>query len=269
MKKLLTICLLMFCYISLSATKGCQEDYVLFEPSETATPTPTQTNTPTDDEEDDDDDTTRTPTPTPNIDDDDEDNIEELSNDVKKNYNINNGDNNNNAQNNNNVKEEDEEEDDDDELKANIDMNDLLGDLEGLSQETEDLTWLGNAYSDKGKEDGKSKGSKNDDDEKDAEFLDTDNDGYSDVLELEMDANPNEASSYPVISRTRLYDRVEPQAIIEAQNNQNPKDSDNDGISDDLEAVLGTNQFSKDTDSDGISDFREFENGSDPMISDL
>ena len=67
----------MFCYMSLSATKGCREDYILFEEQPTSTPTATATEEGYEegdeeggeegDEEggEDEGDTTRTPTRTP------------------------------------------------------------------------------------------------------------------------------------------------------------------------------------------------------------
>ena len=44
-------------------------------------------------------------------------------------------------------------------------------------------------------------------------------------------------------------------------------DSDDDGLRDDLEIVVGSNPKLIDSDSDGISDGKEFILGSDPIVA--
>jgi hypothetical protein len=43
-------------------------------------------------------------------------------------------------------------------------------------------------------------------------------------------------------------------------------DSDNDGLRDDLELVVGSNASKVDSDGDGISDGREYDLNSDPIL---
>lgn len=45
-------------------------------------------------------------------------------------------------------------------------------------------------------------------------------------------------------------------------------DSDRDGLSDEMEAGLGTNPHDRDSDNDGLSDLREMRFGSDPLDAD-
>lgn len=274
MKKILSIVLLMFCYMSLSATKGCREDYILFEEQPTSTPTATATEEGYEegDEEGDEEggeegdeeggedegDTTRTPTRTPI-------NTDEFTDDL---YGADSFD----------------EEDDDivqgssQNVKARLNMNNLLEDLEDLSQEGENYNWLGNAFNDNDSDNDFNTLYGNDDIDNDSDdedmnddsmFQDSDGDGYSDVLELELDTDVNSSTSFPYIQRTRLYNRVSPEEINNALNNAVAIDSNNDGLSDELERVLGTNPYTKDTDNDGISDYREFNNGTDPLISEF
>ena len=186
MKRFFIIFLLFFCYISLTATKACQEDYVIFKSSPTATPTPeegddtptptptgtitiTVTVTTT---------TTTTPTPTPTWDDDDIDDEDDF----------------------------DDIDDLDEESSASgIRVNELLNDLASLSND-EPTNWLGEAFTDEnsGREEEVIKF-----------FIDSDNDGYSDDIELENETDPNSNASFPYIAKTRLFDRVNQKDINE------------------------------------------------------
>lgn len=283
MKKFITISLLMFCYISLSAAKGCREDYVILKQ---ATPTPTETVEPTetiDDDIDDDidedvnDDTEDIDDATSSdgiVVDDDENNTNDSNNDGNNDNSDNSDDSNDEDEaqteaiikstfRKNSNKEDSNKEDNDDseDVKANVDMNDLLAELETLSEETKDLNWLGRAFIDKDNDSGSNE--ENDD----IDFVDSDNDGYSDILELELDTNPHSSASFPYVAKTRLHDRISQDLINEVlSSSANAKDTNNDGLNDELERLLGTNPFALDTDNDGISDYREFINGTDPLI---
>ncbi|MGI6681202.1 MAG: hypothetical protein ACOX3T_06965 [Bdellovibrionota bacterium] len=277
MKKFITISLLMFCYISLSAAKGCREDYVILKQ---ATPTPTETVEPTetiDDDIDDDidedvnDDTEDIDDATSSdgiVVDDDENNTNDSNNDgndedeaqteaiIKSTFRKN-----SNKEDSNKEDLNKEDNDDSEDVKANVDMNDLLAELETLSEETKDLNWLGRAFIDKDNDSGSNE--ENDD----IDFVDSDNDGYSDILELELDTNPHSSASFPYVAKTRLHDRISQDLINEVlSSSANAKDTNNDGLNDELERLLGTNPFALDTDNDGISDYREFINGTDPLI---
>jgi hypothetical protein len=48
--------------------------------------------------------------------------------------------------------------------------------------------------------------------------------------------------------------------------NPTSNDSDNDGLRDDLELVVGSNPSKVDSDGDGISDGREYDLNSDPLL---
>lgn len=71
---------------------------------------------------------------------------------------------------------------------------------------------------------------------------DTDGDGYNDYIELTNDYSPHTAGK-------KLTEN----------------DYDNDGLSDKLERLLGTDLGNPDTDGDGYSDGQEFSSGYDPL----
>ncbi len=233
MKRIFGIMLLMFCYISLSATKSCQEDYVLFKSYTTRTPTVTPTGTITEDYSDDDEDYTETYTATPTMTPTQEGEYTDIS-------------------------DEDETEVQEESVKSGVNMKELLSELEELSNENATSNWLGEAFINDSKED-----SKDNEEEEDNEFFDSDGDGYSDVLELEMETNKDSDTSFPYILRTKLADRIDVKSLGNFNSNI---DSDGDGLNDDLESALGINPYSKDTDNDGISDYREYINGTDPIL---
>lgn len=149
--------------------------------------------------------------------------------------------------------------------------------------------WLGEAFS------------KN----SDVQWVDADNDGYSDELEELRESDVHDASSVPGDTTTSKLEqriveldlsledlsnaRAESVFPVDTDGNSgidtdgdgvsddieqrigiNPTsmDSDNDGLRDDRELVLGSNPFIADTDCDGISDLREVLLGSDPVIPD-
>lgn len=246
MKRFFIIFLLFFCYISLTATKACQEDYVVFKSSPTATPTP--------EEEDD----TPTPTPSPTgtitititptltptfIDDDNIDDDDDFIDD-------------------------DDEDLDDLNFRSGFKMKDLLNDLEQLS-EGESSNWLGEAFADKDNNSDRDNIDE-EDDEAVSYFIDSDNDGYSDALELENDTDPNSNTSFPYIAKTRLYDRINQKDINDfLSSSYENLDNDADGLPDSFENLLGTDSALKDTDGDGISDLKEYQNGTDPAKSDF
>lgn len=90
-------------------------------------------------------------------------------------------------------------------------------------------------------------------DENDA---DTDDDGYSDGLELVANSDPFVASDVPERDAPPAWDGVE-------RNGSGPSDRDDDGLSDEVEALNGTRPSDRDTDGDGFSDGLEYLMGSD------
>lgn len=85
---------------------------------------------------------------------------------------------------------------------------------------------------------------------------DTDEDGYSDGLELIAGSDPKNASSRPSRSNPPLSDGEDDLELA-------PPDNDNDGIANDLELTLNnSNKDLEDTDTDGYSDSIEYLVGS-------
>jgi len=76
-----------------------------------------------------------------------------------------------------------------------------------------------------------------------ADFIDTDGDGYSDAEEIAAGYSPFNPAPIKAID----------------------SDVDGDGLSDYHEILFGTDPFNPDTDGDGYTDFAEIDNGYDPL----
>lgn len=135
--------------------------------------------------------------------------------------------------------------------------------------------WLGRMYSDE---------------EIAGQSLDSDGDGFTDKLETDYSSDPGDPTSTPNISvQSSLYARISHQDSwqidsdgdgvsdgAEGLSKSNPRDSksrpgydgDKDGLSDDIEAKLGSNSQSADTDGDGLRDDFELALSSDPFNND-
>lgn len=135
--------------------------------------------------------------------------------------------------------------------------------------------------------------------------VDTDGDGYSDLLEKDSGTNPNDKVSFPIGFRTILsgrfvafdsdYDGIPnseesqrgsdytlPDSDKDGFNdgaevlsktdlldaNSKPADMDGDGLSTDFENLQGTNPKNSDTDGDSLRDDTEFAIGTDPNKTD-
>ncbi|NDC37745.1 MAG: hypothetical protein EBZ48_06800, partial [Proteobacteria bacterium] len=127
-----------------------------------------------------------------------------------------------------------------------------------------DATWLGSAFADDAAS------------EEDHNPLDSDNDGYSDACEKRYGGNPLDARSAPQIkTHSSLSARLTARGTsvdatrtrIENERTRGAKDSDGDGISDDVELLIGSSTTHSDTDGDGILDGREVQIGSDPVAA--
>lgn len=94
--------------------------------------------------------------------------------------------------------------------------------------------------------------------------IDSDNDGVSDGAEMASGSDPRDPRSRPSYDGDGdgLSDDVEAKLGTNGQN----KDTDGDGLRDDFELALGTNPFNNDTDGDGILDGKEVALGSDPAV---
>lgn len=102
--------------------------------------------------------------------------------------------------------------------------------------------WLGRSYLDREEIAGASR--------------DSDNDGYTDLLEGDFGTNAQDPSSKPPPPHTRLQQRL------------SAADGDLDGVRDDEERRLGTNPALVDSDGDGASDQAEVLSGTDPIQAD-
>jgi hypothetical protein len=123
-----------------------------------------------------------------------------------------------------------------------------------------DATWLGGAFADDAAS------------EEDHNPLDSDNDGYSDTLEKRLGSDVLDARSTPAVKistslEARLKARGTTAAAIRAriEAEHGAKDSDGDGVPDDVELLIGSSPLHSDTDGDGILDGREVQLGSDPV----
>lgn len=87
--------------------------------------------------------------------------------------------------------------------------------------------------------------------------LDSDGDGLSDLYELVIGTNPNNADS----DGDGLNDGQE---LAIGTDPMNP-DSDGDGLSDGFEVKIGTDPLNPDTDGDGVSDGQEILDGTNPL----
>lgn len=83
--------------------------------------------------------------------------------------------------------------------------------------------------------------------------LDSDNDGYTDLLEEDIGSDPNDANSTPRVAVTSLSLRL--QGV----------DSDADGVPNTAEAERGTDPMRADSDGDGVNDGAELRSGTDPL----
>ncbi len=92
--------------------------------------------------------------------------------------------------------------------------------------------------------------------------LDADGDGFANWLEERVGSDPKDAASLPPPPVTSLWNRLQGGAA--GQGTLKP-DSDEDGLTDEFEAVVGCDPFNKDTDRDGILDGKEVALGSDPI----
>ncbi len=114
-------------------------------------------------------------------------------------------------------------------------------------------------------------------------WMDADNDGYSDELEGLRKSDAHDASSVPEDSTTsKLEQRIaELDLSLEDLSNARAEsvfpvgtkgnsgvDTDGDGVSDEIEQRMGMNASSMDTDSDGLRDDRELVLGSNPFFPD-
>lgn len=150
--------------------------------------------------------------------------------------------------------------------------------------------WLGRIYA---KEDIKGVG------------LDSDNDGFTDRLELDAGTDPTSAESTPPPPVTRLLNRLgvtdgDLDGVLSSEESDNqldpkdrdtdsdgcndgaellsgsnpidqndrPRDRDGDCLSDSYEGQVGINPSSSDTDGDGLRDDRELALGSNPLSND-
>ena len=75
--------------------------------------------------------------------------------------------------------------------------------------------------------------------------------------------------NFPIISPDLECTVVYSSTKLQDEDIVDMSDSDNDGLIDEDESVLGTNPNNPDTDGDGISDGDEVANGTDPLVSDL
>jgi hypothetical protein len=95
---------------------------------------------------------------------------------------------------------------------------------------------------------------------------DSDGDGLSDGAEVLSGSDPlDPAAIYVDSDGDGLSDSFEQGRGF----NPNSNDSDNDGLRDDLELVVGSNPLKVDSDGDGISDGREYDLNSDPLLGQL
>ena len=96
---------------------------------------------------------------------------------------------------------------------------------------------------------------KYDDQEVPGVSLDSDNDGYIDLYEIDSGTDSQDASSTPLPPTSRLINRF------------SNIDDDLDGLSNEKEKELGTDPLSSDSDSDGALDGAEVLSGTDPNSS--
>lgn len=103
--------------------------------------------------------------------------------------------------------------------------------------------------------------------------VDSDNDGLSDALEIEMGTDPSNSDT----DNDGLSDYMElnwldynPLSADTDANNVLDKDEDpdNDGLTNEQEVQLGTNPIFRDTDFDGLTDGEEVRLGTDPLCAD-
>lgn len=103
--------------------------------------------------------------------------------------------------------------------------------------------------------------------------VDSDNDGLSDALEIEMGTDPSNSDT----DNDGLSDYMElnwldynPLSADTDANNVLDKDEDpdNDGLTNEQEGQLGTNPIYRDTDFDGLTDGEEVRLGTDPLCAD-
>ncbi|MDD3089369.1 MAG: hypothetical protein PHT95_05440, partial [Candidatus Omnitrophica bacterium] len=86
--------------------------------------------------------------------------------------------------------------------------------------------------------------------------VDTDEDGYSDSLEVYTASDPNDIAITP--DNADLFDVPGTGRV----------DTDEDGVPDWLEDLVGSDKYSSDTDSDGFTDYEELKLGTDPLDPD-
>ena len=124
----------------------------------------------------------------------------------------------------------------------------------GGSASGNNRNWLGNIYTDKP--------DKN---------LDSDNDGFTNLLERDLGLDADDSFSFPTKLVTHISVRLENYESLKALYLADPvdgsPDSDDDQLSDDLELAIGSNPSQADSDNDGVLDWKEFEIGSDPIVS--
>lgn len=171
----------------------------------------------------------------------------------------------------------------------------------GTANKGLDENWLGGIYNDSNPSEATS-----DDDSRASASLDSDADGYSDLLEEENRTNKNSPQDFPHwLKSTSLSSRLKGSDDdgdgvanneeisqgtdplnqdsdgdgvadgAEKLSGSNPlddqslfRDADKDGLSDDFERAQGTNVFSADSDGDGAIDSIELAVGSNPVIKD-
>lgn len=294
-------------FLSLTGTKGCQEDYYLGSQSTVSTLTPTPT------EEDDDGTVTTTPSPltttaptsastaVPTSNTTTTPEPTEVPSDTSASSILNELALLNKAEKNEEHIQE----------PRSLDSEDKIDNKPSSSN------WLGKAFSG---------GGSDDEQERASPSIDSDGDGYADWLEEESGASPNDPRVMPEAPRLTLDSRMKgidsdldglpnssearhgtDKAIadsdgdgyldglevlagsnpkdfrakpidsdgdgasdnLEAQRGFDPdqQDSDNDGLNDGLEIVLRTNGLDPDTDHDGVLDGKEYELGADPAQS--
>ncbi len=92
-------------------------------------------------------------------------------------------------------------------------------------------------------------------------------DFFSEEDEMSLDEKKQaiviEFANKIVKAHSDYFDEIE---IEKIRNSSYLSDSDNDGLSDNLEKVLGTSKYKKDTDEDGFDDKKELVGGYDPLI---
>lgn len=113
--------------------------------------------------------------------------------------------------------------------------------------------------------------------------LDSDSDGYTDLLETDVGSDPNNADSIPPLPVTFLasrfagvdddYDGLSNEEELKEGTDTEQSDSDGDGVLDGIELLSGfdpknPNSYPPDNDGDGLSNQYEAETGTNPLVSD-